>query len=55
MSIQLQNNLNSGNSYLRLLHKALDNYSQVCEEYQATSLCRNNRRRHNNKTKNLIN
>jgi hypothetical protein len=55
MSIQLQNNMNSGNSYQQLFHKALDNYSQVCEEFQATGLCKNNRRRHNNKTQKLIN
>jgi hypothetical protein len=55
MGNQLQNNMNSGNSYLQLFHKAQDNFTQVCEEYKATRLCKKNRHKQNNKTNNLLN
>ena len=55
MPIQLQNNLNSGNSYLQLFHKAQDNFNQVCEEYKESQLCKKSRRRQPETiTKNLL-
>lgn len=53
MPLPLQTNTSSGNSYLELFHKAQDNFSQVCEEYKESQLCKKGRRRQNsNKSKN---
>ena len=42
---QLVNNGNTGNSYLQLFDKALDNFALICKEYKDSPMCKRTKRR----------